>query len=215
MAAGEIDLSKLTPEQIAQLQNQNCIFCHIISGRVDSRKVYEDDESLAILDINPANAGHVLLMPKEHYSIMQQLPEHLAGKLYTVAKHISQASLRVLKEGGSTILTANGAIAGQRAPHFMIHIIPRVEGDGLELRVPEYRMDTKALSDVSKKLSVLPEYIGGKTKVIMGSPVPSAPKKLAEEEKPGKGKPGKRTKKAGKEKPDLDRLAKMLLEKNG
>lgn len=61
-ALTEEDLRNMTPEQIKELQRKNCIFCHIIVGRVQSKKIYEDDKTVAILDINPANPGHILLM---------------------------------------------------------------------------------------------------------------------------------------------------------
>ena len=61
----EEDLKNMSPEEIQELQKQQCIFCHIVSGKVASRKVYEDDSVIAILDIHPANPGHVLLLPKE------------------------------------------------------------------------------------------------------------------------------------------------------
>lgn len=131
------ELKDLSPEQIAQLQKENCVFCHIVDGRVASKKVYEDDKVLAVLDINPANPGHMLLLPKEHYLIMPQLPDDVTGHTFMVAKALSQSTLRALKAKGNTILIANGAAAGQRAPHFMIHVIPRAEGDGISFTLPE------------------------------------------------------------------------------
>ena len=61
----EEDIKKMSPEEIAELQKKNCIFCHLVSGRVPSKKVFEDDKVLAILDIYPAIPGHILLFPKE------------------------------------------------------------------------------------------------------------------------------------------------------
>ena len=106
------DLKNMTPEQIAELQKQNCIFCHIISGKVASKKVYEDEKCIGILDINPANPGHVLLMPKEHYAIMPLMPEDIIGHLFMVAKGISHACLRAFKVQGTNIFVANGVAAG-------------------------------------------------------------------------------------------------------
>lgn len=133
----EEDLKNMSPEQIQALQKQQCIFCHIVSGRVASKKVYEDEQVIAILDINPANPGHVLLLPKEHYSIMPQVPDEIIKQLGVVSKHLSHALLRALKVSGTYIFAANGVVAGQKAAHFMMHIIPRKEGDGLGLELPE------------------------------------------------------------------------------
>jgi histidine triad (HIT) family protein len=125
------ELEKMSPEELKQLQQQQCIFCHIISGKVASKRVYEDEKCLAILDINPANPGHMLLLPKEHHSIMPLMPENDIVHLFKVARKISMAQIRSLKVDGTTIFIANGAAAGQKAPHFMIHIIPRKDNDGI------------------------------------------------------------------------------------
>ena len=150
----EEDLKNMSPEQLAELQKQNCVFCHIVSGKVSSKKIYEDDKCLAILDINPANPGHILLLPKEHYQIMPLVPEDIIGHMFVIAKQLSQIQLKALKAQGTTIMIANGLVAGQRAPHFMIHIIPRKEGDGVGFSYPTSQLkeaDRKQLSSTLKK----------------------------------------------------------------
>ncbi|MFH1053290.1 MAG: HIT domain-containing protein [Candidatus Woesearchaeota archaeon] len=129
-------LSKMSPEELREFQKKNCIFCHIISGKVQSKKIYEDDKVVAILDINPANPGHILVLTKEHYSIMPQIPENTVKYLGIIAKQLSRSVLKTLKVEGTTIFIANGTAAGQRAQHFIMHIIPRAEGDklGIELK---------------------------------------------------------------------------------
>ncbi|MBS3166442.1 HIT domain-containing protein [Candidatus Woesearchaeota archaeon] len=127
----EQKLKNMSPEELAQFQKQQCIFCQIISGKIPSQKVFEDDKVMAILDINPAAKGHLLLLPKEHYMIMPQVPEADLLHLFSVAKKLSQRVLRGFKSQGTTLFVANGLIAGQRAQHFMVHIIPRREGDHL------------------------------------------------------------------------------------
>jgi len=129
----EDELANMSPEQLQELQKQNCIFCHIISGKVASKKIYEDDKVLAILDINPANPGHILLLIKEHYQIMPQIPDDEISHIFMVAKAISHACLKALKAQGTNIFIANGMIAGQKAPHFMLHIIPRANVDEIKI----------------------------------------------------------------------------------
>lgn len=124
-------LAQMSPEQIAEMQKQQCIFCQIISGKVASKKVYEDEKCLAILDINPANPGHILILPKEHHAIMPLMPAEEVAHLSRITKKISAAQIRGLKAEGTNIFMANGAAAGQKAPHFMIHSIPRKSGDGI------------------------------------------------------------------------------------
>jgi histidine triad (HIT) family protein len=154
MELSEEDLKNMSPEQIAELQKKNCIFCHIVNGRVASKKIYEDDQCIGILDINPANPGHILLLPKEHYQIMPLVPEDLVSHLFIIAKQLSQVQLKSLKSQGTTILIANGLVAGQRAPHFMIHVIPRKDNDGVGFTYPTTSMkegDRKKLSATLKK----------------------------------------------------------------
>lgn len=125
----EEKLKKMSPEELQEFQKQQCIFCQIISGKISSKKVYSDDKCMAVMDINPAVKGHILLLPKEHYSIMPQVPEKEIGHLLLVSKYLSQIILKTLKVSGTNVFVANGGIAGQRAQHFMLHIIPRKEGD--------------------------------------------------------------------------------------
>ncbi|MBN2457545.1 HIT domain-containing protein [Candidatus Woesearchaeota archaeon] len=135
-----------------QSSQQNCIFCHIINGKVESKKVYSDEDTIGILDINPANPGHVLILPKKHYSIMPQMNDLEIGHIFMVSKHISGALLKALKAEGTNIFVANGAVAGQKAPHFMVHVIPRREGDNLNMVLPEY---TASPSDLIKVREML------------------------------------------------------------
>lgn len=139
-------LKNMSPEELAEYQKQNCIFCQIINGKVQSKKIYEDDKVIAILDINPANPGHVLLMPKEHYAILPLVPENIIEHLSLSTKKISQICLKTLGVEGTTILVANGLAAGQKAQHFMMHIIPRKENDGVGLEIPEN--ETENLNEI-------------------------------------------------------------------
>lgn len=150
MAMIEQDLSNMSPEEIAELQKQQCVFCHIVSGKVASKKIYEDSRCIAILDINPANPGHILLVSKEHYQIMPQVPEDVIGHMFVVIKHLSQAALKALDVKGTNVIIANGVAAGQRAPHFMIHIIPRTDGDGLKFIIPQKRITDNDLKMLIK-----------------------------------------------------------------
>ncbi|PIN81673.1 hypothetical protein COV13_00555, partial [Candidatus Woesearchaeota archaeon CG10_big_fil_rev_8_21_14_0_10_32_9] len=129
----EEELKNMTPEQFAEIQKQNCIFCKIISGQIPSKKVYEDSDFFAILDINPATEGHTLLMPKKHIQIMPQMDQELVGKMAEVSKKISAKLLKAFSVSGTSVFIANGAIAGQKSPHFIVHIIPRKDNDDIKL----------------------------------------------------------------------------------
>ena len=145
-------IKNMSPEELKEFQKKQCIFCQIIAGKVQSKKVYEDDKSIAILDINPANPGHVLLLPKEHYSIMPQLSEDEIAHLFMVSKTLSNSVLRSLGVQGTNIIVQNGVAAGQKAQHFMIHIIPRKEGDDLNFEIPQREIPENQLEEIRKKL---------------------------------------------------------------
>lgn len=154
----EEKLKKMSPEELKEFQKQQCIFCQIISGKVPSKKVYDDEKCTTILDINPASKGHLLIMPKEHYAIMPQIPDKEIGHLFLVSKYLSQVMLRVLKVSGTNVFVANGAIAGQRAQHFMLHLIPRKEGDKLlevEDKLLPAELRAKVNDLVGKRLNTL------------------------------------------------------------
>lgn len=152
MAEMQEKLKNMSPEQLKEFQKKNCIFCQIISGKVQSKKIYEDEQTLGILDINPANPGHVLLMPKEHYAVMPQMSDPEIGHLFMVAKALSAAMLKSLKVQGTTIFVANGVAAGQRAQHMMIHVIPRKDGDNIGLVVPQRQQSESDMKKIREML---------------------------------------------------------------
>ncbi len=134
-------MTEISPEVQKALEEQkkNCIFCKIIKGEIASKKIFENNLVTAILDINPACRGHVLLMPKEHYPIMPFLPHETFKNVFEAAKDLCQSVKKGIVALGATIFIANGLAAGQQSQHFMIHIIPRDQEDSLRL------------SDLSKK----------------------------------------------------------------
>ena len=156
-------IKNMSPEELKEFQKKQCIFCQIISGKVQSKKIYEDESVLAILDINTGNPGHILVMPREHYSIMPQIPEDEVEHIFLVSKMLSNVSLRALEVQGSNIIVANGVAAGQRAQHFMIHLIPRKENDNLGFEVPQKNIDEKELQETA---DLLANSLGGKAEKI-------------------------------------------------
>jgi histidine triad (HIT) family protein len=153
VAALQEKIKNMSPEELREFQKKQCIFCHIVSGRVQAKKIYEDDKTVAVLDINPANPGHILLLPKEHYAIMPQLPEDELGHIFMVAKYLSNSALKALEASGTNIIVANGPAAGQKAQHFMVHIIPRKENDNISFSIPQQKIPEKDLEIIGDKLS--------------------------------------------------------------
>lgn len=169
----------LSPEEMASMSREQCIFCHIASGKVAAKKVYEDDKVACVLDINPGNPGHVLIVPKEHYVIMPQIPEDVLQHIGMVAKGISHAQLRALKAQGTNIFVANGVTAGQRAQHFMMHVIPRMDGDQLTFALPERAMSA---ADLAKAQVILKKALAK----ALGLKVPEEKEDKAESQTPKK-----------------------------
>jgi len=178
----EEKLKNMSPEEIAELQKQQCIFCQILSGKVPSKKVYEDDKCMVVMDINPATRGHCLLLPKQHFAIMPQMPEDILSHLFIVAKAMSQVLLKSLRAAGTNVFVANGAAAGQRAPHFMIHIIPRKEGDGL-FNLDSKIVDLEDREKLAEKIEArFNELMGIKKKVVRQKTLKEVEEEPAKEE---------------------------------
>lgn len=109
---------------------KTCIFCKIIAGEIPSYKVYEDDDFLAFLDINPVNLGHTLLLPKAHYRNLFDLPKNLLGKIGLILQKLAKAIKDSTKADGLNVIMNNEPSAGQLVSHSHIHLIPRFTGDG-------------------------------------------------------------------------------------
>ena len=109
--------------------NKDCIFCLIANGEIPSNTVYEDEDFRAILDLSPAQKGHTLLLPKEHYADLFEMPAELAARVLPVAKKIAAAVKEATGADGVNLVQNNGEAAGQTVRHFHLHIIPRLAGD--------------------------------------------------------------------------------------
>ncbi|QCC51320.1 HIT family protein [Halapricum salinum] len=110
--------------------SEDCIFCAIVDGEIPGRIVYEDDGVLAFLDANPLAEGHTLVIPKEHYERLDDVPSDVASDLYAAIHEIVPAAEDAVGAPASTVAFNNGEAAGQEVPHVHCHIVPRTEGDG-------------------------------------------------------------------------------------
>lgn len=110
--------------------NQDCVFCKIIRGELPAYIVFEDDISLAFLDARPVFPGHTLLVPREHYGTLIDLPAPLVGPLFQNAQLLAQAMETGLKADG-TFVAINNHVS-QSVPHMHIHVVPRHYKDGLK-----------------------------------------------------------------------------------
>jgi histidine triad (HIT) family protein len=120
--------------------DRGCIFCAIIEGQAPAEVLFEDEETLAFMDINPANPGHALVIPKRHVQDIYGMDEEIAAAVMRAAVRVAKAIKRALQPDGMNLVQSNERAGGQEIFHFHVHIIPRWYGDGLRLaRPPEVR----------------------------------------------------------------------------
>lgn len=111
------------------MKKDNCIFCKIANGEIPSRKLYEDDKFVVILDLGPATKGHSLIIPKEHYANLYEMPADLAGEAMKLAQKMAIKMTDALGADGFNLVQNNGEVAGQTVFHFHLHLIPRYKED--------------------------------------------------------------------------------------
>jgi len=122
----------LTPEVKAQLaeQKKQCVYCKIINKEIPAKTVFEDNITLALLDIYPAKKGHLVFTLKEHYPIVPLIPAEEFAHFFGLVPALSRSLQSAMVATGITLFIANGGVAGQQFPHFLAHIFPRDQGDG-------------------------------------------------------------------------------------
>lgn len=131
---------------------RHCIFCDIVESRAPAAMVFEDGETLAFMDINPANPGHTLVIPKQHVRNIYELDEETAAAVMRTTVRVARAIKRALQPDGMNLVQSNERAGGQDVFHFHMHIIPRWHGDGLRLaRPPEVRR-TMAIKEAAAKI---------------------------------------------------------------
>jgi histidine triad (HIT) family protein len=108
----------------------NCIFCKIVDGNISARIISQDDNAIAFLDASPLSAGHTLIIPKKHYSKIQDMSREHSSAIFDMLRTVTAAIEEASGVKASTIAIHNGIEAGQEIFHVHIHIIPRISGDG-------------------------------------------------------------------------------------
>jgi histidine triad (HIT) family protein len=111
-------------------QEQGCIFCKIALKKIPTHIIIENDQAMAFLDAFPLSKGHTLVIPKTHYSKIQELDENLSQSLFNILWKITNPIEKSVGVNSSTIAIHNGKEAGQEIPHVHIHVIPRTSDDG-------------------------------------------------------------------------------------
>jgi len=141
--------------------SEDCIFCNTVKGKTDLEKIYEDNEVIAVAHPRPAAPGHVFIFPKNHYQILEQVPDYEVAHLFNIANKISIAVFETTEAAGTNIILQNGIAAGQEIPHVCVHIIPRKEGDEINFQWEPKRLTEEQMSTVEMKVKKAASEIAG------------------------------------------------------
>lgn len=114
----------------------HCTFCDIIRGAGEVSLCYEDADAMAFMDIQPVNAGHVLVVPRAHYESLADVPPQLAMHLFDISMRLAGVVRQVTGCEGLNVVVNSGAAAGQDVFHYHVHVIPRREHDGFDIPLP-------------------------------------------------------------------------------
>jgi len=116
------------------MSDSSCVFCKIVSGEIPCLKVFEDEYTLAFVDVGPLAEGHLLVIPKGHYEFLHEMgPDEVAAVARNLPR-LGGAVMEAVSASGYNVLQNNGKVSGQEVPHVHFHIIPRSASDGLGYR---------------------------------------------------------------------------------
>ena len=135
-------------------RDPDCVFCKIVAGEIPSFKLFEDEATLAFMDINPASEGHTLVIPKEHAPDLYAVSDEALARTSVTAKKVAAALARTLNPDGLNIVQCNGAAAAQSVMHFHVHVLPRVTDDGLAMNWGLKLGDIDAIGRLAERIRV-------------------------------------------------------------
>jgi len=137
----------------------DCVFCNIIKGSAPASIAYSDEKVMAIMDIQPVNPEHVLIIPKIHAAQLSELSEETGAHMFKIAIRIAEALRQSgTKCEGINLFLADGEAAGQDIFHVHLHVIPRFRGDGFQIKIgPHYgpKPDRKELDKIAQKIRAI------------------------------------------------------------
>lgn len=135
------------------MKNNDCIFCKIISGNISSVTIYEDELFKVILDRGPASKGHALILPKNHYEDIYDLPNEITAKAFVLAKEMTIKMTEALKCDGFNIVQNNKEASGQTVFHFHIHLIPRFKDDDAKVGWNTHSITDEEMEHIAKQIN--------------------------------------------------------------
>ena len=136
----------------------SCEICDLVKDK--QFLIYEDEKIIASLTSNPASLGHIVIAPKNHLPILEQIPDSLMADIFKITNQLSIAVFEALNVHGTNVLINNGVSAGQKAAHFSVNLIPRMEKDGLNLTWDTKKLSEEEMSTVELKLKEEVKNVG-------------------------------------------------------
>jgi len=130
-----------------------CIFCAIESGNGPAWRIYEDEDTIAFMDINPATDGHALVIPREHVRDLWDIGEGRAERVMAATVRVAERIKRALNPDGMNVMHATGAAAFQTVFHFHLHVIPRYFNDPIKLPWVPRPGDRSKIAEIASKIS--------------------------------------------------------------
>lgn len=137
------------------MNEQDCLFCRIVRGELPSEKLYEDDLTLAFMDINPWTKGHCLVVSKEHAETIVELSEDSAVGIMRVAHRVAPAVKSAVGAQGLNLLQSNGRAAWQQVDHVHLHLIPRWFNDPLVPPIVPSPGDPAQIAETARQIKDL------------------------------------------------------------
>ena len=132
----------------------DCIFCKIVAGEIPAHKVYEDDQTLAFMDIGQVNPGHVIVALKPHAETLFDVSQEQAGVVFETVHKVAAAVRSAFSPEGLTVLQANGKAGWQTIAHFHLHVLPRHTDDGVALTWPAKNPPQEELAALAARIRV-------------------------------------------------------------
>ncbi|MCG7848935.1 MAG: HIT family protein [ANME-2 cluster archaeon] len=131
----------------------DCIFCKIVNGGIPSYTVYQDDDTLAFLDINPNTQGHTLVIPKKHAANITDMDDKDIASLFRTVRKVVSGLQAAINPEGFNLVVNHGEVAGQVIHHFHCHVIPRNTGDGIEYNFEGFTPSPEEFQELAGKVA--------------------------------------------------------------
>ena len=133
-------------------EDPDCIFCKIVKGEIPCFKLFEDDRTVAFMDVNPVAPGHALVVPKHHGEDLFTTPPEWVAATVVTAQRIAKAVQKTVEPDGLNLAQANGPGAKQSVFHLHMHVIPRSMDDGLTLNWELAPGDMDAIGKLAERI---------------------------------------------------------------